>query len=186
METRPPRFDKHAGADQEDSSMIQTSVAAFVPLRPPPEHPETESLDPLLQSAADIESSYVLIIAEHGLDLLCALIRRGCIAAAAVRPHEKADLEAYNLVLAPFVTDLPSLDDVIRVARRSLSPHGRLIVGLLPDPAGRDLSLALARRLRLNGFAALRTVTFPRIIVLQADLQVQRNSSFHIGSGRSS
>jgi len=154
--------------------MIQTSVAASAQLAPHPEQPEPDSLDPLLRFAENIETSHALIIAEHGLDLLCALIRRGCIAAASIRPRDKADTEAYDLILVPLVTALPSLEHLTRLARRSLMPDGRLIVGLPPDPAGHSpLALALARRLRLNGFAALRLAYFPGITVLQADLQVQ-------------
>ena len=157
--------------------MIQTTVAASAP-RPHPESAEPDSLDPLLRFAKNLETSHALVIAEHGLDLLCALVRRGCMAAATIRPRDKTDADAYSLILVPLVTELPSLEHLTRVARRSLMPRGRLIVGLPPDTSGRNpLGLALARRLRLNGFAVACMAHFSGIIVLQADLQIQPISS---------
>jgi hypothetical protein len=147
--------------------MIQTSVAAPVAPRPQPESQENDLLDPLWRLAGDLHNARALIVAEHGLDLMCGLIRRGCAAATELRPGDKPDAANYNVVFVPQVAALPSFDHVIRLALRSLAPNGRLVLGL---QNGRE-ALALARRLRLNGFAALHSTHLPGLMFLRADLR---------------
>jgi hypothetical protein len=159
-------------ACREDVSMIQTSVA--VPLHALPNNAQPRGdaqeptlLDPLLRLAGPIHDTHALIVAEHGLDLLCGLIRRGCLAATTLRIGDKPDAGDYGLVLVPDASALPSDDEVIRVARRSLDPLGRLIVGVRNGRA----AIALARRLRLNGFTALRSTHLPGLTLLRSDLR---------------
>jgi len=144
--------------------MIQTSAAATSQTRLPPETREDTLLEPLWRLAGDLRNARVLIVAEQGLDLMCGLIRRGCPAATVLRAGDKPDANDYDVVLVPRVTALPSSDAVIRLARRSLAPNGRLIAG------ARDVG-ALARRLRLNGFSALRSSHLPGLTLLRADLR---------------
>ena len=61
---------------------------------------------------------------------MCGLIRRGCLAATILRIGDKPDIADYDLVLVPRAAASPSADEVIRVARRSLAPRGRLIVSV--------------------------------------------------------
>jgi hypothetical protein len=146
--------------------MLQTS-AAPAPSRPQPEIRENDLLDPLQRLAGDCRNVRALIVADHGLDLMCGLIRRGCPAATVVRPGDKPDANDYNVVFVPQAAALPSSDHVIRLARRALAPNGRLIAGV------RDAkeAVALARRLRLNGFSALQSTHLPTLILLKADLR---------------
>jgi hypothetical protein len=156
--------DAHA---KRDYSMIQTSAAAPVQVRPTNDSPEPSLLDPLLRLAGPIQNSHALIVANHGLDLLCGLIRRGCLAATTLRIGDKPDAGDYDLVLVPNAEALPSVDEVIRVARRSLASRGRLIVGVKPGQA----AAALARRLRLNGFTGLRSTQLSGLTLLRAELR---------------
>ena len=144
--------------------MIQTSVAAptHAPLQPDTQ--ENDLLDPLWRLAGDMCASRALIVADHGLDLMCGLIRRGCLAATVLRLGDKPDADDYNVVFVPLVT---SSDDVIRLARRSLAPNGRLIAGVRDGAA----AVALARRLRLNGFSGLHSIHLPGLMLLRADLR---------------
>jgi hypothetical protein len=144
--------------------MIQTSVAA--PLQAPlqPDTRETDLLDPLWQLAGDMSNARTLIVAEHGLNLMCGLIRRGCLAATVLRLGDKPDADDYDVVFIPLVT---SSDAVIRLARRSLAPNGRLIAGVADGKA----AAALGRRLRLNGFSALHSMHLPGLLLLRADLR---------------
>ena len=85
---------------------------------------------------------------------------------------DKPDADDYDLVLVPRVTALYSPDNVIRLAQRSLAPNGQLIAGVRDGNA----AVALARRLRLNGFSVLRSTQLPGLMLLRADLQSRRLS----------
>jgi hypothetical protein len=143
--------------------MIQTSAAVPAQKRPQPE----PQIDPLWQLAGDMHNARALVIAEHGLDLICGLIQRGCPAATALRPGDKPDAGDYDIVFVPQATALPSSDHVIRLARRALRPDGRLIAGVSDGKA----AAALGRRLRLNGFSNLHSRHRPGLVLLSADLR---------------
>ncbi len=144
--------------------MIQASVAAPEHARPQPDTRETDCLDPLLRLAGDLGSARTLVVAAHGLGLICGLIRSGCPAASTARPGDKPDAGDYDVMIAPDVT---APDDTIRLARHALRPNGRLVAGA-GDPKS---AAALARRLRLNGFSGLRSIHLPGQILLRADLR---------------
>jgi len=146
--------------------MIQASVAKP---RPEAESAETDFLDSFLRLAGNVFGTRVVVIANHGLEMLCALIRRGSMAATAIRPGNKSDANSSNLMLIPASTEFSSLEQLIRVARGSLMPGGRLIVGVPADAGGQTTS-PLARRLRLNGFGAWRVVRQPELSLLSAEL----------------
>jgi hypothetical protein len=120
-----------------------------------------------LRLAGNLRNTHALIVADHCLDLMCGLIQRGCLAATTLRIGDKPDAGDYGLVLVPYATALPSHDDLIRLARRSLTPKGRLVVGSRNGKA----ATALARRLRLNGFTNLRSTHLPGLTLLRADLR---------------
>jgi hypothetical protein len=147
--------------------MVQTSAAVPFQSQVITDSQEPSLLDPLLRLTGPTQNTHALIVAEHGLDLMCGLIRRGCLAATILRIGDKPDTRDYDLVLVPDASALPSGDEVIRVARRSLAPLGRLIVGVRTGKA----ATALARRLRLNGFTGLRSTHLPGLTLLRADLR---------------
>jgi HlyD family secretion protein len=163
---RPVRLNQGASR-REDASMLRTFEPAPVQARPTNDSQEPALLDPLLRLAGNIQNTHALIVAEHGLDLMCCLIRHGCLAATILRIGDKPDTSDYDLVLVPRAAALPSADEVIRVARRSLAPRGRLIVGV----RGGKASAALARRLRLNGFTGLHSAQWFGLTLLRADLR---------------
>jgi hypothetical protein len=147
--------------------MIQTSNAVPIQTRPATDVQDSTLLDPLLRLAGDIKTTRTLIIADHGLELMCNLIRRGCLAATMLRTGDIPDADDYGLVLVPHATTLQSHEEVIRVARRALGPHGRLVAGVRNGKTATDL----ARRLRLNGFTNLRSTHLPGRTLLRADLR---------------
>jgi hypothetical protein len=147
--------------------MIQTSVAVPIPTRPSRDTPKFAPEDALLGLAGELRGTRTLIVADHSLDLMCNLIRCGCLAATTLRIGDKPDTSDYDLLLVPNSSVLCSPDDVVRLARRSLGPNGRLIAGATAGSAAR----ALARRLRLNGFVALRSAHLPGVTLLRADLR---------------
>jgi hypothetical protein len=147
--------------------MIQTSVVVLAHARLQPDTQENDLLDPFWRLAGELQDTRALIVAEHGLDLMCGLIRRGCLAATMLRVGNKPDTNDYDVVFVPRVMALPSYDHVIRLARRSLAPNGRLIAGV---SNGRE-AVALARRLRLNGFSTLHSTHVSGLMLLRADLR---------------
>jgi hypothetical protein len=148
-------------------SMIQTPVAVPIQRRPNHDGPESTPVEALLRLAGELKGTSALIVADHSLDLMCGLIRRGCLSATALRIGDRPDTGDCDLVLVPNPNMFASPDDVIRLARRSLGPNGRLIAGVTAGSAAG----ALARRLRLNGFTALRSVHLPGVMLLRADLR---------------
>lgn len=142
--------------------MIQTSVAMPLPAPRQPDIQESDLLDPLGRLAGDMTNARVLIVAEHGLDLMCGLIRRGCLATTVLHPGDKPDADDYDVVFVPFAT---SPDNVIRLAGRALAPNGRLVAGVRHAAA----AVALARRLRLNGFSAPHSIHLPDLILLRSN-----------------
>jgi hypothetical protein len=149
--------------------MIRSSLQAFVaaPQSAPqmPDRHDSEVIDPLIRLAGDIRNAHALILAEHGLDLMCGLIRRGCLAATILRVGDRPDTSDYDVVFVPRVTELASLDTVVRVARMALVPSGRLIAGF----GSRTDAVALAGRLRLNGFSPVRSFPTRDAVVICAD-----------------
>jgi hypothetical protein len=143
--------------------MSQAPAAA----RRQPEIQAADLLDPLWRLAGDLRNVQALIVAEHSLDLMCGLIRRGCLAATIVRPGDKPEAAIYDLLLLPHASALASADHVISLARRSLRHNGALIAGIRDPKATR----ALARRLRLNGFAAVHSIQLPNLTLLRAELR---------------
>lgn len=147
--------------------MLQTSKAPPLHAPSPADEAETELLDPLLRLAGEVRESRALIVGEDCANLLCALIQRGCLAATALRTGERSDPRNYDLVVVPDAEIAGTADSVCRLARRSLIPLGRLIVGVRD---GRT-AVALASRLRLNGFTALRFAHVSDLVLLRADLR---------------
>jgi hypothetical protein len=76
--------------------------------------------------AGDLYTVRALVIAERSLDLLCGLIRRGCLAATAIRFGCKPDAKDYDLVVASPGSAAFSPGRLIRQVRRALAPNGRL------------------------------------------------------------
>ncbi|HEY0184707.1 MAG TPA: hypothetical protein VGC09_18050 [Rhodopila sp.] len=152
--------------------MSQTSIAIPIiatpePCQSTPEAQDHDLLDPLCRLAGDLHAARALIVAEHGLELMCGLLRRGCPTATVLRLGDKPDADGYSLVFVPRTAALPSSDAVIRLARRALAPKGRLIAGVSDTRA----AAALARRLRLNRFSALHSIHLPGLVLLRADLR---------------
>src|SRR5690348_16787362 len=110
--------------------MIQTSNAVPIQTQPAADLPDSTLLDPLLRLAGDIKAAHTLIIADHALDLLCGLIRRGCPSATMLRTGDRLRADDFGLVLVPGTSALLTQDDAIRIARRSLVPGGRVVVGV--------------------------------------------------------
>jgi hypothetical protein len=118
--------------------------------------------DPLMQAAGVIAGTHVLILG-GGPDLMCQMIRRGCLTAAALHLTDRPEAGEYDLVLAPSVRP-EEVEPLVRQARRALVPTGRLVARGQTGNA----TAALGRALRLNGFSLPTAKAHPAILV--ADL----------------
>lgn len=117
----------------------------------------------MLAAAGRVAGARGLVAASHGLDLLCALIRRDCQSATCLKPGVRADRGEHDLVLVPDIESTAAAEEAIRTAHRALAPSGRVVMGVVGD------ALGLSRRLRLNGFRLVRTRVFPGYTVVTAE-----------------
>jgi hypothetical protein len=117
----------------------------------------------MLAAAGPLDGVRAFVAASHGLDVLCALIRRGCQAATCLKPGVRADRGEHDLVLVPDIATPAAADEAIRTAHRALTPSGRVVMGVTGDAA------AVSRRLRLNGFRSIRTRAFPGFSIVTAE-----------------
>lgn len=147
--------------------MAQTTAAVTVPTEAEAQSPDADPLEPLLRLAGPLDEVHALVMAERGIDLMCALIKRGCLAATAIRPSHKPDADGYGLVIADLTASELPPEALIRRGRAALRPGGRLIARV----RGSRHAAALARRLRLNGFRGLRTLTLAGQTLVRADLR---------------
>ncbi len=134
---------------------------------------EEDDIDRLLRQAGSLlqpgQATRALIIADHGIDLLGGLIRRGCTAAAWLRPVSRPETATYQLVFILDITPDSDIVQLIHTARRTLLRCGRLVARVSLEPNGR-VTRGLARRLKLNGFVGLRTLALPGRCLLRAEL----------------
>ena len=132
---------------------------------------EALSADPLLPFAGSVAGAHVLVIAPNGIDLLCGLLRQGCVAATALHLAERPEHERYDLVLAPRIVSGACVGRLIYQAKRALVPTGRFL-GCIPVGAESEQDLAglLVRSLRLSGFVLVQTKAVATGLLLRADL----------------
>jgi hypothetical protein len=153
--------------------MIQlASVPSPLPSLPADKTTEDDDVDIFLLQVGvpgQLETKHVLIVAEHGIELLRSLIRRGYPAATCIRPATKPETAAYELVCFPDITPETDLERLIHDARRAILPGGRVVARVSHDSSGRT-ARGLARRLKLNGFTNVRTSASPGRSLLRADL----------------
>ncbi len=112
----------------------------------------------LLRFAGPLAGSHALVIAANGLDLMCNLLRQGCVAATTLRPSERADHEDYDVVLAPRVTPPAPIGALIYQAKRALRPGGRFVAFVPTSPygAGGDTVRLLLGSVSMAGFIAVQ------------------------------
>ena len=128
--------------------------------------------DPLLGFAGSIAGSHVLVIAPGDIELLCGLLRQGCVAATALHLAQRPEHESYDLVLVPRIVSPALVGRLIYQAKRALVPTGRFL-GCIPAAAAQpeqDLGGLLIRSLRLSGFVLVQTRAVDAGLLVRADL----------------
>lgn len=123
--------------------------------------------DVLLHWAEPLDGARVLVVGHGALDLICGLIRRGCMAATEIQVQGQLapDADSADLLLAPHLESLTEGRTAIGWAARALVMGGR--IGLR-DVSGRHWP-ALATLLRTHGFCQVRSHARPEGVVVTAE-----------------
>ncbi|MBV8400318.1 MAG: hypothetical protein JOZ17_16485 [Acetobacteraceae bacterium] len=147
----------------------RNSLADFTsPRRAPPAMAGSHATAGLLDDIDPTSQARVLVIGEDTLEVLCALIRRGCAEATELCRDDRAETHSADLVLVPHVTNLDSMRRAVSQARRALVPGGRIRLRVAADPSG-QVGLGAARVLREASFSAIRSRVVPNGTLLSAE-----------------
>ncbi len=139
-------------------------------------HPPLTRDEALLRQAGPLAAAHAVIIGRSALGLLCEMLHRGCLSATCLKPEAKADAQSCSLAIIPDIADLPAAEDAIRSASRALTAPGRIVIGM-SAAAPKGLPLALSRRLRLNGFRMVTTVSGADYAILTAQRPAAQSSA---------
>jgi chloramphenicol 3-O-phosphotransferase len=114
----------------------------------------------LLEFLGDLSNTHAVVLGEGALEFMCALLRRNCIAATAMRWNEKVEAEIADLVVVPHVACLKVVEQALWQARRAMLPNGRIVLRVENDRTG-WMAFSAARLLRTQGFASIRVRPLP-------------------------
>ena len=123
----------------------------------------------LLDLAEPVEDTRVILIGADTLELMCALVRRGCASAATVRLGERCDAHAAEIAIVPHLDSPACAETAVAQARRALVPLGSLVVRLAHDRYG-IVATAAEMALRRHGFSAIRRTMLGSDLVFTAEL----------------
>ena len=131
--------------------------------------PATNSLEggetALLDALEPVVGAHALIIGPCGLEAMCGLLRRGCVAATEMALLDRPLAEPAEIAVVASVGTLASAARAVALAWQMLIPGGRIA---LRDPSGL-LGRRLATLLHMQGFSAVRTRVLADGVVLSAD-----------------
>ena len=128
----------------------------------------------LLDDIDPVEDTRILLIGSDTLELMCALIHRGCVSVAARRSGDRPETASADVAIVPQVASAECADQALAQARRALVPLGSLVL-CLPVDAPAPLLRHLERSLRLHGFSTGRTRRLSDQILLRAELPLFGN-----------
>jgi hypothetical protein len=108
--------------------------------------------DELFEDLEPPDGAQAVVIGHHRLDVLCALIRKGCAGVTELRPHGQGGPRPEPAQIAILVdpASLGEAASLIALAWRALDGGGRLVV---QDPGGRRYQIE--GLLRAHGFIAI-------------------------------
>jgi hypothetical protein len=119
----------------------------------------------LLDALGPVEGAHALVIGQCGLEAMCGLLRRGCIAVTEVALLDRKLAEPAEIAVVASVGTLAAAARAVALAWQMLIPGGRIA---LRDPSG-SLGRRLVTLLQMQGFSAIRSRVLPDGIVLCAD-----------------
>ena len=123
----------------------------------------------LLDLADPAQGAHVILIGSGTLELMCALIRRGCLSAAAVELTDRPRAGLAHIALVPQADSPACVEAAVALAERALARPGSIALrfaGHSPEALAR-----YARRsLQLHGFTALHARTLGGQQLLTAEM----------------
>ena len=123
----------------------------------------------LLDALDPAEDTRVLLIGSDTLELMCALIHRGCTSVTTLRPADRPERASADIVVVSHAVAAKCADETLAQARRALVPLGSLVL-CLPGTPSLPLVQHLNRSLRLHGFSSVRTTTLAGLVLLRAEV----------------
>lgn len=129
---------------------------------------EMRSVSALLDGVGPTTRKRVLTLGEDTLEVLCALIRRGCTEAAELRLDDRPEAQSAHVVLVPHITSVNEARRAIAQAKRALVTHGRIIIRVASNPPS-QVALDSACLLRNEGFSMVRMRALPQQVFLSAE-----------------
>jgi hypothetical protein len=104
----------------------------------------------LLDPLGDVTGQRVLILGRD-IGVMCGLIRRGCRSVIELEQNGRPAIQAADLAIVPSALSADAAASAIALARRGLTPSGRIAVRTRTDA----LSRAVKRTLKLQGFTGI-------------------------------
>lgn len=150
---------------------MPTPVHTFVPranFSPDGEPLQKDTDAALLECIGDVAGSHALILSDDGLELMCALLQRGCAAATTLRSNECVEAGTADLVVVPHASSTQVVEQAVKQARRAMLPHGRIVMRVESDLSG-WVTFSAARLMRAQQFSAIRIRTFRNYTLLTAE-----------------
>lgn len=123
----------------------------------------------LLEMADPSLDSRISLIGPNTLELLCALLRRGCADVCATRVCDWPQAGTADVAIIPGASSPDHLKRSIAHARRVLAPLGTIALHLAASPAD-ALTRQASQLLLLHGFTGLRRTGFPGGTLIRAEL----------------
>ena len=134
---------------------------------------DSDAVDEALIDCADWgRDARVLLIGCDTLELMCALIRRGCIGVTEARPGSRTPTMSADVALVPWAESVENISDVLAQARHALTPSGVLVLQL-SRRARAVLRREIDHALTLHGFSSPRARVLAGQIVLYAGCSLQ-------------
>lgn len=96
--------------------------------RPQPPFQPPEPSDGLLEKIGDVQNEHILLLGNHCVDLMCALLRAGALEVTHLNSPERAEPESATIVIVPQMPSHDWLASALRSIGRILLPTGRLIL----------------------------------------------------------
>ncbi len=122
----------------------------------------------MLDCIGDVSNVHALVLGEHGLELMCALIRRGCATVAVLRLNQKAEPGTADLVVVPRTASPEVVEQALRQAQRAMAPNGRIVLRI-DNKRASSVATSVTRLLHELGFRSIRVRSLPRQTLLSAE-----------------
>lgn len=123
----------------------------------------------LLDLADPLPDARVILIGPGTLELLCALIRRGCHHATTVQLTDRSQAGVADIALMPHASSPECIDAAVLLAKRALAPLGSIVIRVT-ESSPDALASFTRRTLRLHGFSAIHTRALGDQCLLTAEL----------------